>query len=54
MKSGVFPLPKRGGITSQGEPETYLTLLDGIHRLVPMLARNISKIRRHMKTTYPP
>ena len=45
MKSSVYPTPKRGDLTSQGEIETYLALLGGNHSLVPMLARHSSKTR---------
>ena len=45
MKSSVYPTPKRGDLTGQGEIEIYLTLVGGNQRLVPMLARHILKTR---------
>ena len=45
MKSSVYPIPERGDLTGQGETKTYLALLDGNHRLVPMLARHSLKTR---------
>ena len=50
MKFGVFPTLKRGDLTDQGETETYLALLGGIHRLVPKLARHSLKTRRYSET----
>ena len=54
MKSDVLPIQKRGGITGQAEIETYLALLCGNHRLVPMLAsyslntRDLRRILIHL------
>ena len=45
MKSSVYPTPIRGDLTGQGEIKTYLALLCGNHRLVPLLARHSSKTR---------
>ena len=38
MKSNVCPTSKRGGFTGQSETASYITLVGGIHWLVPMLA----------------
>ena len=39
-KCSVYPTPKIGDLTYQGDIESYLSLLGGNHRLVAMLARH--------------
>ena len=45
MIFGIFPIPKRGDLTSQDEIETYLDILGGNHKVVPMISRHSSKTR---------
>ena len=52
MKSSVSCTTKIGDFSGQGESKTYPALLGSNRMLVPMLARHISKTRKHKETTY--